>query len=265
MTPQNLEHELTNIAKINNAGHIIMADECVNISIESLKCFCGILINNKIDTGWSAYVRTKMLDEEIVELMARSGCKFVSMGIESFNDSILTAMNKKATVEDHLKAIKLLKSYGIGTMGTFCLGFPGETEKTLENTVNLINESGLDVVELYGFTYFSDSPIAKHSKDFGLSGSTHYWSHKTMNSDDFYEKFFPEAVRNVNNLGMVEWDNWGAITILLSYGLEFSKIKELYSVRRKMIKYQEKNELDSTAINKSLSEIKTILNGTEIV
>jgi len=67
----------------------------------------------------------------------------VDVGIESGSDAVLRNMDKKLRREQSLEAIRALNAEGIYSRGSFIVGFPGETEETLLDTVALINECRL--------------------------------------------------------------------------------------------------------------------------
>ena len=76
--------------------------------------------------------------------MAKSGCKGVFLGIESGSPTILKNMNKAATIERYAEGIKMLKARGITTFGSFILGFPGETDTTVAETIDFIRSNKPD-------------------------------------------------------------------------------------------------------------------------
>jgi len=79
--------------------------------------------------------------------------KRVSIGFESGSQKILDFLKcGSVTVEDHIKAVKLCKSYGFFTTGTFMIGNPGETKTDLEQTLDLIKKLKLDGGGTIGIT-----------------------------------------------------------------------------------------------------------------
>ncbi|MGY8927968.1 MAG: radical SAM protein, partial [Flavobacteriales bacterium] len=112
--------------------------------------------------------------------MKESGCVGVYLGIESANDTILKNMDKRVTRDNFLKGIKHLNKYGIVSMGAFVLGFPGETEETLNDNLSFIEESGVEFYTLKEFYYMENTPVHEKRDEFGLSGVGSKWKHGTM-------------------------------------------------------------------------------------
>lgn len=92
---------------------------------------------------WVAECRVKPLDEELLVLMKRAGCARLCFGIESGNDNILKLLKKNFTTDDVRRAVEMTRKAGIDVDGMFMIGLPGETEETINNTINFAVE--LDV------------------------------------------------------------------------------------------------------------------------
>lgn len=89
---------------------------------------------------WCTECRVKPLDEEILNIMRRSGCVRVNFGIESGNDEILKILKKNFTTEDVRKAVKMAKKAGIEVDGMFMIGLPTETEEKIKQTIDFAIE-----------------------------------------------------------------------------------------------------------------------------
>jgi len=119
--------------------------------------------------------------------MRAAGCELVNIGVESGDAKILNNMNKGTTPDMNKRAIDILYESGISVYASFILGFPGETEETVQNAVNWINSTPL---ELYKFHLSSWVPLTGIDKERHKYGLTHMgklehpllWKHKTMDA-----------------------------------------------------------------------------------
>ncbi len=111
------------------------------------------IINLKLDISWATPngVRIDFLDEELLNLMKKSGLYLISLGIESGSDRVLALMDKGTTIEKIRKSIDLIHKCGIEIAGFFVLGFPGETAEEIRKTIRFSLE--LDLVRANYFTY----------------------------------------------------------------------------------------------------------------
>lgn len=96
-------------------------------------------------------VRMDTLDEELLALMKETGLYLISLGIESGSDEILKAMKKGITTTRIRQCVKRINDAGIDIAGFFILGFPGETEETIRQTIRFSTE--LKLVRANYFTY----------------------------------------------------------------------------------------------------------------
>lgn len=93
-----------------------------------------------IKVDFQCFVRANTINDELMQEMIASGCKIVSLGIESGNDEILKGVKKGTNVEMIRGAMNLIAKYDIEIRGSFILGLPFETKKTLRDTFRLIEE-----------------------------------------------------------------------------------------------------------------------------
>jgi radical SAM PhpK family P-methyltransferase len=175
-----IEGELIELSKIKSLKSIHFVDDTFNIPKERFKKILKMIIRNQFEFKWHSYLRCQFIDKETVELMRESGCEGVFLGIESGNNQILKAMNKATQVQDYFKGIELLRENGIVTFGDFIIGFPGETEETVGDTVEFIKKSGLDFYRTQLWYYEHITPIFKERDTYKIKGDGFEWSHVTM-------------------------------------------------------------------------------------
>lgn len=112
----------------------------------------NMLITEKLDLTWSCNARVDMINEEMLHLMARAGCWQISYGIETGNQEIMNRLEKNITREKVLRAIEISRKTGIRTVGYFMIGHFGETQQTIEETIQFACDSGLDDFRMSFFT-----------------------------------------------------------------------------------------------------------------
>ena len=88
---------------------------------------------------------------------------FLHLPVQSGSDKILKAMNRKHNIKYYLKTIDKLKKINpqINFSSDFIVGYPGETERDFEETIDLINKVGF--LNSYSFI-FSPRPGTPVSK-----------------------------------------------------------------------------------------------------
>lgn len=97
--------------------------------------FCKRLEELNVKITWSCFSRVDSIDEELLITMKRTGLHQIMYGIESASHEILRNINKRADTEKAENVIEMTKKTGIDVRAAFMLGNPGETAKTMEQTL----------------------------------------------------------------------------------------------------------------------------------
>lgn len=118
-------------------------DDACTADIDNLKDLCELIIESKYSEIWSFEMtaRADQFDEELINLLKCAGLKKIAIGIESGNEALRKAMNKKLDIEKAKENIKLLKNAGIEVGLLLIVGYPNETDKTIQDTVDFIRET----------------------------------------------------------------------------------------------------------------------------
>lgn len=139
--------------KINGIREFHIVDDNFTMDIDYAKNICRGIIDSKLDISLATPngVRMDRLDDELLELMRAAGLYIISIAVESGNNDVLKKMKKGITVEKIKECVQLIRKHKIDISGFFILGFPGETKKTVKETIKLSLE--LDLIRANYFTY----------------------------------------------------------------------------------------------------------------
>jgi anaerobic magnesium-protoporphyrin IX monomethyl ester cyclase len=107
--------------------------------------------------------------KEVYQRLAMAGCDQVAWGIESGSQYILNRMNKQSTVEDNFLVIQWAKKYGITSRAFIIIGFPGETEETLRETKQFINNADPDQVFVSNFVPYPGTDVGDNLSKYGIT------------------------------------------------------------------------------------------------
>jgi anaerobic magnesium-protoporphyrin IX monomethyl ester cyclase len=103
------------------------------------KAFCAAKPKG-LKISYTNYVDSENIDEETARLLAESGCVSVFVGMESGDPKMLESMNKRAKLEDNMRAMKLLQKYRIGVIAGVVVGAQGESKESLERTIGFLKK-----------------------------------------------------------------------------------------------------------------------------
>jgi len=132
----------------DRARMVFIVDDNFTANKERAKELLSLFIDSGIKVHWSAQVRCDAAtDDELLELMKRSGCTAVYVGIESINDETLRRIRKGQSVRDVSLAIHRFHRHGIRVHGMFILGFDEDNAKSARRTWRYARRTGLNSVQ----------------------------------------------------------------------------------------------------------------------
>lgn len=109
------------------------------------------MIARKLVMPWKSNATAVFsLDEELLDLMAESGCKYICIAIESGSPQILKeVINKPVDLAHAKKMTAYAQSLGIYVSANFIVGFPGETWDGIRQTIRVAEEMRMDYMKLF--------------------------------------------------------------------------------------------------------------------
>jgi radical SAM superfamily enzyme YgiQ (UPF0313 family) len=113
---------------------------------------------------WVGLATTRVADDkELLELVARSGCKGLLIGFESVSQATLDGTRKHFhRAASYADAIARLHDHGIGIQGCFVFGFDSDGEDVFERTVEFVDRTKIDLPRYAVATPFPGTPLYRH-------------------------------------------------------------------------------------------------------
>lgn len=143
--------------------------------------FTTKLIALKTGLTWTCNARVNEIDDEVLDLMAKSGCTWICIGFESGSQKILDLTKKGTTVEQNYKAAALCDKYGIGFTTNILVGVPGETEEDYKASYKFVNKIHADVVSYNWFVPYPGTELYEYCLENNLLADKLSWDDYEMN------------------------------------------------------------------------------------
>jgi radical SAM superfamily enzyme YgiQ (UPF0313 family) len=115
------------------------SDDTFTLRPDLVIAICRKIIAKKLAITWVAISRVNYVDETALGWMRRAGCVQISYGIESGSVAIRRVLNKKTTTAQIKRAFALTTRYGILARAYFIYGSPGESDATIQATIELMH------------------------------------------------------------------------------------------------------------------------------
>ena len=221
-----LDNAVATVRRARAAGvsSLIFVDDTFNVPQPRFEAFLDRLIAEKLRVPWYSFLRCQFVTERLVEKMKESGCAGVFLGLESGSDRVLKNMMKGGKVKSYAPGIQWLKNNGIFTVGSFVIGFPGETAETVAETKDFIENAGFDFYFMQPFYYQHHTPIHQSAARYGLEGKALLWKHSTMDSVEA-RRHMDELFRTISGPTFVNPDtNLWEVAYLRSKGMSLDEI-----------------------------------------
>ena len=116
----------------------------------------------------STRVDTLCKHEDFAELLWKSGCREIGMGIEVADDWTLKRIKKAITVEQMYKAVKIVKKYPIKIRFFFLIGTPYDTRETVQSNIEFIESTQPDALAVGNLIPFPGDDMYINAKHHGI-------------------------------------------------------------------------------------------------
>lgn len=166
-SPENVVKEIKALQK-EGIRLFYFVDDNFGVDKQYLSDLCNALINYCPGIKWNCEFHVNLVEDEVISLMKKAGCFLIQIGVESGNNEILKKMRKDITIEEAYAAARVIKKYGIQLQAFFIIGFPQETERSLNNTVKAMRKIKCDVLTYSIFTPYPGTEAYTFCKENGL-------------------------------------------------------------------------------------------------
>jgi anaerobic magnesium-protoporphyrin IX monomethyl ester cyclase len=227
-----LKQELSQIQEKSIVKHVRFTDDNFTANKNRLKKILQMILDQGFTFTWSTYARAGSLTPDIVPMMREAGCEFVNIGIESGSQIILNNMDKRLDREQIIDGIKLLNANDIYGEGGFIIGYPGETRKTFEDTLDLVNRSKLPFFQPNLFYFSKEMGVAADQEKYGLTGLALTWKHDTMDSAQASDLMVELVEKVKHGYNEPQVSVWETFRLLRGEGYTPASIYRLLGLKR---------------------------------
>ncbi|MCB0226747.1 MAG: cobalamin-dependent protein, partial [Anaerolineae bacterium] len=142
-SPESVLAEWQHLVENFDAQEIGVLDDSANIQVDRLEKIADLFIEHKVNhVPWIFVngIRANLATKELLGKLKKAGLKRTAFGVESGDPDVLLSIDKKIDHDTIRQAFKNAKSVGLETIGFFIIGLPGETEESMEKTIQFACE-----------------------------------------------------------------------------------------------------------------------------
>jgi len=158
---ENVMKELTSL----KANSFFFCDDNFTAHPKRTHKLLGLMLKKRI-RSWACQVRCDAArDNDLLGLMAKTGCKVVCVGFESINEKTLKAYDKKQTIDEIIHAIRSFHKKKIKVHGMFVLGGDDDNAKTVWDTFKFAIKQKIDTIQMSILTPFPGTKVHEDLKN----------------------------------------------------------------------------------------------------
>jgi radical SAM superfamily enzyme YgiQ (UPF0313 family) len=165
-SPESILAEIAHLEESLGIRNIRFMDDTFTMNRKRLERICERLIARHPRTAWTCLTRVDVVDAGLLDLMRRSGCRRVYVGIESGSQRILDFYRKGLAVDEIRRQMAVIRASGIEASAFFVLGAPIETDEDVDASIDLAIDLDLDYVIVTKLQYWPGTDLfATHGTD----------------------------------------------------------------------------------------------------
>jgi len=176
-SPENVIDELRVLKDSYGINDVFFCDDIFTVNRNWVLRLCDALQRSCLGTTWGCATRVDRVDDELLEIMAASGCDGLQYGVESGAEQIM--QTAKGIDKDLVRrAVRKACDLDIKVLCSFMAPFPEDTPETLEETKNFIKElqeTGATIALSYTCPY-PGTPLHERAEELGITILPQTWA-----------------------------------------------------------------------------------------
>lgn len=170
-SPENVVAEIRRLKDRYGTRHFRFQDDIFTIHRRRVAELAPHLAREDIVYRCFARINTCADHPEVVRDLKASGCVHASFGVETGSPKLLAAaaMHKNQTPAQIVRALANAHEAGLRTRIFLMVGFPGETDETIDETLRLLKACPFDEFSVYPLIAYPGTPLHDRPGDFGIT------------------------------------------------------------------------------------------------
>jgi radical SAM superfamily enzyme YgiQ (UPF0313 family) len=172
-SPAHMIAEMRRVRQTYGINSFELVHDMFTVDRKRVVAFCEALLECKRKKPedafiWGCSARTDCVDEELIELMSKAGCRGIFFGIETGSKRMQKIIDKGLELNDSAERVRSCDKFKINTAVSLMAGFPDETMDDLRDTaaffVDSLRYDHADP-QLSILAPLAGTPISTHHKD----------------------------------------------------------------------------------------------------
>src|SRR5215468_7499800 len=140
-SPEHMIAEMRRVKQTYGINSFELVHDMFTVDRKRVVAFCEALLACDEKFYWGSSARTDCIDEELIELMARAGCRGIFFGIESGSARMQKVIDKGLDLVESAARVRACDKSKIKTAVSLIVGFPEETKEDLRSTIGFFMDA----------------------------------------------------------------------------------------------------------------------------
>ena len=137
-SPQRVIEQMRSIRQVYGIERFSLIHDMFTVDRKRVVAFCEAALACEEQFQWGCSARTDCVDEELIALMARAGCRSVFFGVETGSGRLQRVIGKNVDLPEATRMIRCADSHHIASSASLITGFPEETVEDLRETAGFV-------------------------------------------------------------------------------------------------------------------------------
>jgi radical SAM superfamily enzyme YgiQ (UPF0313 family) len=140
-SPAQMIADMRRVKQTYGINSFELVHDMFTVDRKRVVAFCEALLESKEEFYWGSSARTDCIDEELIALMARAGCRGIFFGIETGSRRMQKIIDKGLELNESTERVRSCDKFKINTAVSLMAGFPDETMNDLRDTAAFFVDS----------------------------------------------------------------------------------------------------------------------------
>lgn len=142
----NIVDEMEMLNREYGVDFILFTDDIFTVNQKRTISISEEILRRNLKLLWAFETAVNLVSMELLTLAKKAGCCCVLYGVESGSTTVLTNISKNIKEYDVGNAFRMTKDAGIVSVAFLIIGSPGENEKSINATINLLRQIKPDII-----------------------------------------------------------------------------------------------------------------------
>ena len=191
--------QIRNFKEKYNFKHFKIDDDTFSLNKNWVLEFCD-KYSKEFNMSFECNIRIGAVDKEILISLKKAGCNLIKVGLETGNQNLRKeVLGRSISDKEIIELFDLAKEVGIKTFSFNMIGIPGETKKTIQETIDLNAKIKPDFIQVTAFYPYPGTILGQKCIEQRLITKDHvnsYMNESVLELPDLNSKQIKKAVKN---------------------------------------------------------------------